>query len=531
MKSSRFVLSVISVLILIIALALTVTACSPQSQEDKLFEKHVKYSEFGAVGDGQTNDFDAIKRAHEYANEHNIAVKADSGAKYYIGAVEDVVTVKTNVDWSGAEFIIDDKSAEPNSRVWWYPLFKVSSEKAAENIAVPLGYSLKSGQQNIGLHFDSRVMLCIYNEEKRDFIRHGAFDHSGSARQEIILVDKDGNVDASTPIQWDYAKVTKITAYSIDDAPLLLRGGKFVTIANDDPEILHYFERGIRVERANVTVKNVSHYVTDEGATGSPYNGFFRTNFANNVTFENCVMTGHRIYKNNLGNDQGTYDTRLGSSNNIRYLNCTQSNDHTDKTFWGIMCSDYCKNLYMDGCRLSRFDAHQGVYNATITNSDIGQNISVTGGGLLKIENVVKRCAAATYFNRFVTLREDYGSFFYGDIIIKDSTLITARGINYVIAASWYDWDFGYECRFPRTVTLDNVKFQYEEGINEYLHPHLFIFSHTTENEIYTPEFAKNSQNSPVLPEKVIIKNNSTTFKLTANTFGWYSETKVEYVD
>ena len=35
----------------------------------------VKYLEFGAVGDGVTNDFAAIKRAHDYANENNIPVK------------------------------------------------------------------------------------------------------------------------------------------------------------------------------------------------------------------------------------------------------------------------------------------------------------------------------------------------------------------------------------------------------------------------------------------------------------------------
>ncbi len=135
----------------------------------------------------------------------------------------------------------------------------------------------------------------------------------------------------------------------------------------------------------------------------------------------------------------------------------------------------------------------------------------------------------AKYFNRFVTLREDYGSFFYGDVIIKDSTLITTRGINYVIAASWYDWDFGYECRFPETVTLDNVRLEYEDGINEYIHPHLFIFSHVTENAEYTPEYVKASKNPVTLTKKVIIKNNVTNFKMTANTLGWFSETQLEY--
>ena len=34
-------------------------------------KKIVSYEDFGAVGDGVTDDFDAIARAHAYANENN----------------------------------------------------------------------------------------------------------------------------------------------------------------------------------------------------------------------------------------------------------------------------------------------------------------------------------------------------------------------------------------------------------------------------------------------------------------------------
>ncbi len=515
---------ILQVLLFVLFLVVSMTIVGCKSEEDRLFETYVKYSEFGAVGDGKTDDFEAIIKTHEYANEHHIAVKADNGAKYYIGAIENHAEIKTNVDWSDAEFIIDDKSATDADRVWWHPLFLVVSDSESQEVSLPSDYSLSAGQQSIGLTFEKEMMVALYNEEKRDFIRHGFSGDTGWPRQEIILVDKNGNIDSSTPLQWDYSKITSMKAYAIDDEPILLRGGKFTTIANDDPATLHYFERGIKVKRSNVTVKNVEHYVTEEGPTGSPYNGFYRTEFANNVVFDNCVMTGHKLY------DQGTYDTRLLSSNNIKYINCTQSNDHTDPNYWGVMCSDFCKNLLMDNCKLSRFDAHMGVYNATITNSDIGQNISVTGGGLLRIENVTKRCAAGTYYNRFVTLREDYGSFFYGDISIKDSILLTGRGINYVVAASWYDWDFGYECRFPTTITLDNVKMQYDEAITEYKHPCLYIFSHMTHDESQTPEYVKRSKNPIGFPEKVIIKNNSTEFKMTTNKFGWFDATEMIYL-
>ena len=45
----------------------------------------VRYAKFGAVGDGVTDDIEAIVRAHEFANQHRLPVKADEGATYYIG--------------------------------------------------------------------------------------------------------------------------------------------------------------------------------------------------------------------------------------------------------------------------------------------------------------------------------------------------------------------------------------------------------------------------------------------------------------
>ncbi len=519
---------------LIVFNSLVFCGCSDKSgdPDDAIFEDAVSYSDFGAVGDGVTDDFDALKRTHEYANENNVPVKAENGKKYYIPPKEDGITVKTDVDWTGAEFIIDDKSASKDSKVWWYSVFYVRSDGERADVDIPDGMSVKSGQTRLDLKIEKPVMLAIYNDNHKDFIRYGdAYVGVDEPRQEILIVDENGNINPSTPVQWDYESVTRLFAYPTDDRPVLVRGGKFTTIANDDPLGMHYYERNIKVERSNTTVKNVVHVVTGEGDVGSPYNGFFRTNYTCNVVFENCVMTGHKYY------NQGTYDTRLMASNNVKYLNCTQSNDIQDDKLWGIMCSDFCKNLVMQGCKLSRFDAHMGVYNATIKDSEIGQHISVTGGGTLLVENVVTYAKAGGWFNRFVTLRSDYGSFFYGDVIIKDSVMYTERGINYVIAADWYDWNFGYECRYPKTVTIDNVRLVTDTDVlaanKDYDHKCLYVFSQQAKDATY--ETAKNSKNPPVLTEKVIIKNNvsasgepKTVFKMTVGGGGWFSSTVME---
>ena len=72
-------------------------------------------------------------------------------------------------------------------------------------------------------------------------------------------------------------------------------------------------------------------------------------------------MTGHRSYLTSFNNTyMGSYDINLGNAINITWRGCTQLNDITDERYWGVMCSNFGRNLTYDGCVLSRFDAHEG---------------------------------------------------------------------------------------------------------------------------------------------------------------------------
>ena len=71
-------------------------------------EAFVTYRAFGAAGDGKTNDMAAIAAAHAYANAHQLPVRADEGAVYYIGEIQESAVICTDTDWTGAQFVIDD---------------------------------------------------------------------------------------------------------------------------------------------------------------------------------------------------------------------------------------------------------------------------------------------------------------------------------------------------------------------------------------------------------------------------------------
>ena len=328
-------------------------------------KNYVTYEEFGAVGDGVTDDFAAIYKAHEYANENGLSVKASDEAHYYIhdpridGEVQSVI-IKTDVNWGNAQFTIDDRdvSVYKDALTYsWYakPIFKVLSDYPVEQItdADMLARVLENGlnreTKKIPLSFDYPVMIIPYNSSHKVYRRCGYGAFNGKDMHECIVLDTEGNVSEETPIIFNYESLSYINVYRIDVKPITIEGGTFTT-RNTRVNILYtnengnkalmggYLDRGLYVNRSNTIVKNVKHYITDEPTMNDQvkngeidfvaacYHGFFHASASNHVTFDGCVLTGRRCYKRPTGGTGGTYDLSGNSVNGIYFKNCTQSN-------------------------------------------------------------------------------------------------------------------------------------------------------------------------------------------------------------
>ena len=462
----------------------------------------VYYSNFGAKGDGKTDDTDAIFATHAFANLHGLPVKADAGATYYMGGKDRNVIIQTDTDFGTSAFIIDDTQVENRNTA----VFTVNSTLKPfklGNIS-----SLKRNQNKIDAPLPGPCLITVTNAQVKQYIRLGLNQNDGSSQTDIFLVDKNGNVDMNAPIIWDFDQVTDIKALPIDEKLLKITGGIFTTIANKEESKYTYYNRNMAIRRSNVLVEGIKHYITGEGDQGAPYGGFINISDCAYVTVKNTILTGHRTYSTIGAADKpvsmGTYDLSVNRALNISFVNCSQTNDINDSKYWGILGSNFCKNLLYDNCTLSRFDAHQGVANATIRNSTLGHmGINAIGSGRLTIENSTIRARS------FVNLRPDYGSTWQGELVIRNCVFVPADGkptkASIISGSNLGQHNFGYTCYLPEKITIENLKIEDKAHPENYQGPTIFAnFNPDRKDNTYQEKFPY------ITNSKIILKNITT---------------------
>ena len=485
---------------------------------------YVTYREMGAKGDGVTDDYDAIVATHEYANKNNLRVKADAGAVYYIGHMDPNnkkgAVIMTDTDWTGATFKIDDKKIP-----WYYEdvevkqkdgsikiekvvrtdegdcyLFTVSSRTPMSHVylnpangtlgldarfssstdaAAAKNFQNKTFSKNTTLldgQFQETALYVLRTSSKYRWARNGSATSSAEPRDqmEVVIVDKyDANdaknhpnksrIDECTPLQWDWQEIHTIDKWPVDETLLTITGGTFYTNVNNLNSHT-YLHRGINIQRSNVLMKGVKHYLEGErGADGqvnesckytyakptqhpvtfekvyevyyprwgAPYQGFFRLDHCAHVTLSECVFSNHlRVY--NYGdqtNSTAPYDYYAEYCADLVIDACTCAADEDDETGpadstgimdrsrWGTTGTNFCKKITVqNNSSISRIDAHKGTYDLTVVNSTIGAwGIAAVGFGDLYVAN-------STIKSReyLVKLRTDFGSAWFGDITINN---------------------------------------------------------------------------------------------------------------
>lgn len=475
----------------------------------------VKYSDFGAVGDGKTDDWRAIHNAHVFANQGGQKVYGDEGAVYYINVFKTTTEIMTDVDFNGATFRINDLGDE----VYKYRgvhLFTVARDHSPvvikqEQIAEAFpNETVLTTDTSIKWLADAGYLpgewnMVRFTNDHRDFIRHGGNINSGNQRTDIVIADSEGNLHTDTPVIFDFKaedqlinnglqyqwyrvsdgvrnNITKIEIFRVDDEPITVENGYFerevcrVVKGSEFENKFHAYYIAFYINRSNATIQNVKHRlvnepeITDKGlgedgkySQSYPYYGFLYFTNSYNTTAKDCNLTGHTTYyeaktTSSTPVPMGTYDIVVEYSSHITFKNVIQNDGDEaflgDSHYWGIMSSNGSKNMTFDGCMISRFDAHRGFWNATLKDTVVGHTINVIGGGSFVLDNVRKLVGT-----NFISMRSDYGATFRGDITMKDCTLEGHKTYNGSYVANSY---------YASTTKLYVINSGFQSGKEEY---------------------------------------------------------------
>ena len=337
----------------------------------------------------------------------------------------------------------------------------------------------------------------------------------------------------------------------VDDKPITISGGEFNAEAgidnrayieqryNKGRSLYVYCYRNINVFRSNVIIENIKHEYTgfvpyEEGGSGAPYIGFTYIRRSNNVTVRGMDYMCPPTYylETDSRNNMGSYEIMAGVSNNLKYENSTQSNffqEDGSVEFQGFMATNFCKNLSFDNMFACSFDAHCGVYNATVKNSTV-EHLNFIGDGEILLENVTLYADGRLHSS--INLRSDYGSTWAGNITVNSLEFRYAEELGddeyfTILHADWYNHDFGYTVHTPRNIVLNDVsivKFTY--GIDSTTGERWETVDEDTRNKtpiyLFSPAFGDHALNlsdpyikvsgainiNPVIPTETIVINN-----------------------
>ncbi len=488
-----------------------------------------------------TNDYEAIYWTHKNANEwkartelsdgKHVAVVGNSNPKeakyYYISLPEgrgiyyadlnndgvpetdykgkslDTIVIATDTSWNGVNLIIDDDAicnakncncvnAVGIMRKHNYTsqaIFTVDEyglEDYTENLVGKIT-SLSAGATNIGYAPGRKMLISLTDSNKKIYFRYGANASNGVSITEVILVDEFGNIDPSTPVQFDYSTVTSANAYAVDTDPIKISGldgekinATFESYVNNalTISIPHYVScgRNITIKRSNATVEGIERFFTEEPANSNLTNKRYAYTFivatlCSKPTIKDMIVMNHNSQSGESGTSQGSYEFSGSNANAVSWINCVTKNMFSANKdgslqaypiYRGLFGTNHIRNMYLKDCYLNSFDAHTGAYNVTIEDSTV-EHMNFIGGGDIIIKNVIVYTSnQGMAFN----LRTDYGSTWHGDVYIDGLTIRYAAETGAkpsritIFKGSYENQYWGFDTYAPQHVTINNFHVQ-----------------------------------------------------------------------
>ena len=435
-----------------------------QLSEEIASVKIISYTQFGAALDGVSDDTEAAIACHQYANANGCRVEQHSGTLYLKTATEEnCPIVKTSCDWSGMTFKVDEHMGKniimkvvPDEGVQSHSL---TSEEIGE---------LAKGTVQIPFLVDYKNCICHFTT---DISIGNRLNKTGSyVYHETVTVDRYGNLlEGELFRAMSDAKAINMEYQSIFQRPVTLEGARIVLDTADDSKI-----PCILVKRSNTTLKDWTLVIEREVSSDSTeYKGeILKVENCYNVVIEKFSGENFGTFFSQEAEDKSEtcYMVYLSGLSRFTMRDCLMIRA------WGVVQSQYCKDMIFKDSTLGRIDNHYGCRNYTVNNCTITSSHSTInigyGDGQFIIDNVrfVKFADPDTVFqNHCILLRGDFCALYSGELVINNITInnYSGQAIN-LLSGSYSDsFDFGDSAailplEFPE-VKINNVVYDTDD--------------------------------------------------------------------
>lgn len=373
---------------------------------------YVTFNQFGAVGDGVTNDAPAIKLALQYALANNMDIRQKDGVFLLDGPT--YLDIKSNnVDLTGA--VLKPSATWKGQITISQPEVPVTygvGSAPVNGVNASTGNSRGIGSNYLdGLASNTDLDGCFIqlSTSQPMFI----FRDTTYTRVDFNRVYNRGNLE--NPLKYALGNnATSIKALKIRKDVQTIKGLTIDESLTRNYRII-YINQASRVRLINTSFINrplTQNFSDSRLEINESYDVIVDGLFAPSVA-DSFTGTGD-IYSYTIG---------LANSMNVTIKNATANGEG-----WGATGSNNCANVRFERCDLSRIDFHMPFQNyLKINDCNIGRSgVIVTGIGDLYVTNSTFNSSPDMPGNIIAT-RPDAGGYFDGDLYMDNVVLAGRR--------------------------------------------------------------------------------------------------------
>lgn len=412
--------------------------CSCNIENCSFIPNYVTYTQFGALMNGTSNDYDSIRKCHEFANKYKLKVVQDNGTIIIHSTSK--IPVETDTDLSKCTFLISNDYVYGEG---------YNIQESADNQFIDVSSIANSNKNIFAKGVNNLYSLSPYKEsffkiEGSRILGNRVGSSIHYKNQECFTISSEGAI-IDGDLYCDYTKDDITLQYkSIKTNPIIV---KLPKIEFNTSLVLNY--QGIfSVNRNNSIIimpssLNYINYPSEGGESSSvPY-------------IVNCEDSYGIKVIGGKGENKGRIigEDLQRTCYIIRFTRCSQI-EITGLNYyrgWGALNTEFIKTIYVHNCILNRFDNHFGISNLIFCNSKVvGNNNAVNigyGNGYANIYNI-EWLYIRTNSNsqtRFLLVRADLGLPYEGTINIHDIKIESGLSNANLGIVSLYIQNFNYD--------------------------------------------------------------------------------------